>query len=125
MIYPTLFAFKRGKVLFCCVLFVNAFWQILLFSDAHLFYLYRFHLSFAMLDLFFNAGSEVISLSLATWISIIMQVGFILAYTFIITLLAFYFESKSTQIRIFVLVLSAFLLVYLGVNLTHAYAMAK
>lgn len=78
-----------------------------------------------MLDLFFNAGSEVISLSLATWISIIMQVGFILAYTFIITLLAFYFESKSTQIRIFVLVLSAFLLVYLGVNLTHAYAMAK
>lgn len=125
VIYPMLFAFKRGKVLFCCVLFVNAFWQILLFSDAHLFYLYRFHLSFAMLDLFFNAGSEVISLSLATWISIILQVGFILAYTFIITLLAFYFESKSTQIRIFVLILPAFLLVYLGVNLTHAYAMAK
>lgn len=125
LIYPTLFVFKRGKVLFLWILLINAFLQILLLSDAHLFYLYRFHLSFAMLDLFFNAGDEVISLSLATWLSIALKVVLILIYTLIITLLAFYFDKKDARIRAFILSLPAFLLIYLGVNLIHAFAMAK
>lgn len=123
LIYPTLFVLKRAKILFFYALLINAFAQIVLLIDAHLFYLYRFHLSFAMLDLFFNAGSEVISLSASTWISIILQLCLAICFACAVVALTFWISKK--QIRGFGIAFCAFVAIYLGANLTHAFAFAK
>lgn len=123
LIYPALFALKRNKILFSYILLINFLAQIVLLIDAHLFYLYRFHLSFAMLDLFFNAGSEVISLSASTWISIILQISLAIGFACVAVALAFWIAKR--QVRGFGIAFCAFVAIYLGANLTHAYAFAK
>ena len=121
LIYPILFVFKNKKILLFCIFLVNILAQIVLLSDAHLFYLYRFHLSFAMLDLFFNTGGEVIQFSLETTLSIVFEILIMCVCVFVVSICAFYLQGFK---RLFITFLCAFF-VYISVNLTHAYASAK
>ena len=55
------------KVSFFVVFVANLLFLILFTSDTFVFQLYRFHLNWAMIDLFINGGSEVIHFSWQMW----------------------------------------------------------
>lgn len=72
--------------------------------DAHVFLLYRFHISWAMLDLFFNAGNEVISFSAGTWRSIALEAAVLLLYAVIVALAATALSLFKVKLRFMLLV---------------------
>ncbi|TQR41863.1 hypothetical protein DMB95_02825 [Campylobacter sp. MIT 12-8780] len=124
--YPLFLVLKNKMVLaFFITCLINIFAHIILLTDAHIFYLYRFHLSFAMLDLFFNAGGEVISLSTQTVLAIIIKVLVIIFYVVFASLFALYLAQNKSHKRFFVLVLPLMIVLYLSVNFIHALSMAK
>ena len=96
---------------------------LILAVDAHVFVLYRFHLTLAMLDLFFNAGGEVIALSSATYTSIGIELGVIILYSAAATALALWLSFK--RLRGAGVLGAVCVACYLCANFAHAYAAAK
>lgn len=96
--------------------------HIILATDAQVFALYRFHLSYAMLDLFINGGGEVISLSSDTWLSILFEAMGIVVYSVAVLGLAVFIAYKGFKARLWVLLV---LLMYVLANLINAYASAR
>lgn len=96
--------------------------HIILATDAQVFALYRFHLSYAMLDLFINGGGEVISLSSDTWFSILFEAMGIVVYSVAVLGLAVFIAYKGFKARLWVLLA---LLMYVLANLINAYASAR
>ena len=123
LIFPV-FAFKQhiGKWRFIYATVIITLCHIVLATDAKVFELYRFHISYAMIDLFFNAGGEVIELSTDTWISIVFQIAFCAFYSAIMLTLAMFCAYRGIKSRIFVILA---LICYLIANLIHAYSSAK
>lgn len=105
--------------IFICVLLL----QLVLAVDAHVFTLYRFHLTMAMLDLFFNAGGEVISFSFSTYVSIFMEAAVLLVYALAATALALYCSRR--RLRGAGWLALCCVICYLGANITHALGSAK
>lgn len=97
--------------------------QLILAVDAHVFTLYRFHLTWAMLDLFFNAGGEVIAFSAATYISIFTELCLLILYAAVAVGLSLFFASKRLRGPGFIAICCVVL--YLCANFAHAYASAK
>ena len=108
-----------GRYLYATL--IIALLHIVLATDAQVFALYRFHLSYAMLDLFINGGGEIISLSADTWWSIGLQILVIVGYSLVTVGLA---RFLSHHVRARFLVFLA-LLMYVLANLVHAYAAAR
>lgn len=123
LIFPV-FAFKQhiGKWRFIYATVIITLCHVVLATDAKVFELYRFHISYAMIDLFFNAGGEVIELSTDTWISIVFQIAFCAFYSAIMLTLAMFCAYRGIKARIFVILA---LICYLIANLIHAYSSAK
>ena len=123
LIFPV-FVFKQhiGKWRFIYATVIITLCHIVLATDAKVFELYRFHISYAMIDLFFNAGGEVIELSTDTWISIVFQIAFCAFYSAIMLTLAMFCAYRGIKSRIFVILA---LICYLIANLIHAYSSAK
>lgn len=123
LIFPV-FVFKQhiGKWRFIYATVIITLCHIVLATDAKVFELYRFHISYAMIDLFFNAGGEVIELSTDTWISIGFQIAFCAFYSAIMLTLAMFCAYRGIKARIFVILA---LICYLIANLIHAYSSAK
>lgn len=96
--------------------------HIILATDAQVFALYRFHLSYAMLDLFINGGGEVISFSSDTWLSILFEAMGIVVYSVAVLGLAVFIAYKGFKARLWVL-LAIFM--YVLANLINAYASAR
>lgn len=124
-IFPVLLLRKKGKGIgvgrYVYAALVVALAQIVLATDAQVFSLYRFHLSYAMLDLFINGGGEVISLSADTWWSIALQAAGIVLYAFIVLGVALFLAGR---VRVGLLVGLA-LVMYVLANLVNAYAAAR
>lgn len=118
------FAFKDriGKWRFIYATVIITLCHVILATDAQVFELYRFHISYAMLDLFFNAGGQVIELSVDTWISIAFKVAFCIFYSAIALTLAMFCSYRGLKARVFVIFA---LLAYAIANLVHAYSAAK
>lgn len=123
LIFPvTLFKRKVTALFFTYCTVIVALMHIVLAVDAHVFALYRFHLTLAMLDLFFNTGGQVISFSFDTILSIAMEAGLIILYAVIATALAFLLAIRGFKSKKFVIL---FILCYVLANGVHAYAHAK
>lgn len=119
ILLPSLFK-KKSSLLFVlwCVI-VLTLMQIVLAVDAHVFSLYRFHLNYAMLDLFFNAQGQVISFSSDTTFSILLEVVAIIVYCALALGLAAFCAIKGFHSKKFVITCVIF---YVIANLIHAYA---
>lgn len=123
LIGPLLFFKKKLKIFsFAYMVLVAALLHIVLAVDAHTFSLYRFHLNFAMLDLFFNAGGQVISFSSETIVSIAIEVAVIIVYAALAVGLSALIAFKGFKTRPWVLLCIA---CYVMANLVNAYASAK
>lgn len=120
LLYPQLLILKR--------LGSNAIWAIgiaillsfllllVLAIDAHVFYLYRFHLSAAMLELYLNG--QIINFSASMYLTIFIEGALLFLYTVIAVLLAF---KLSQNFKHYILALCLpWCLLFLGVNLMHA-----
>ncbi len=92
----------------------------LLAIDAHVFYLYRFHLSMAMLELFFNG--QIISFSLTMKLAIAFEIFLLLLYTVLAVFFAYKFSKRKKGA--FLLTLAPAFLLFLGVNLLNTAAAA-
>lgn len=123
LVFPVL-AYKKnvGKYRFIYTTLIVTLLHILLATDAHVFSLYRFHINWAMIDLFINGNGEVISLSAQTWISIGMQALMCLIYSLVATATAMFFAFKKIRTRFFIIL---FLIMYAVANIAHAYGNAK
>lgn len=123
LIFPV-FSFKEklGKWRFLYATAIISILHIILSTDAHVFELYRFHINYAMLDLFFNAGGEVIEFSTDTWISIALQVVGIIVYSMIVLGIGIFLAAKKIHIKLFIILIC---LMYVIANLVHAYSSAK
>ncbi len=125
VLFVPLLCFKKqiSKLNFIYLLLVTLALELVLAVDAHVFALYRFHVNLAMLDLFFNAGGEVISFSAATYASIFIELGLILLYALASVSLALLFSRR--RLRGAGIVALVCLGLYLCSNFAHAYASAK
>lgn len=123
LIFPV-FVFKEhiGKWRFIYATTIITLCHVILATDAKVFELYRFHINYAMLDLFFNAGGEVIELSTDTWISIVFQVAFCAFYSAIVLTIAMFLAYRGIKARI---IATLAILCYIIANLIHAYSAAK
>ncbi len=106
-------------ILWCTV--VVALMHLVLAVDAHVFALYRFHVTLAMLDLFFNAGGQVISFSEDMIISIVIELAVIIVYSLIAVGFALLCAIRGCHSRKFIL---GCILCYVMANGIHAYAFA-
>ncbi len=123
LIGPLLFFKKKLKFFsYAYMVLSAALLHIVLAVDAHTFILYRFHLNFAMLDLFFNAGGQVISFSSETIVSIVAETAAILVYASLAVGLSAWAAFKGFKSRPWVLLCIA---CYVLANLVNAYASAK
>ena len=119
---PALLKRKWGKEFVFYGVIIALLLQIVLAVDAHVFSLYRFHVNLAMLDLFVNGGGQIISFSMATILSIVLEVVVLLFFSAAAVILAFSFAKKSRKVLYFAVIAIS---LYLGANLVHAFASAK
>ena len=119
---PALLKKKWGKGFIFYGVIIALLLQIVLAVDAHVFSLYRFHVNLAMLDLFVNGGGQIISFSMATILSIVLEVVVLLFFSAAAGILAFSFAKKSRKVIYFAVIAIS---LYLGANLVHAFASAK
>ena len=119
---PALLKKKWGKGFIFYGVIIALLLQIVLAVDAHVFSLYRFHVNLAMLDLFVNGGGQIISFSMATILSIVLEVVVLLFFSAAAVILAFSFAKKSRKVIYFAVIAIS---LYLGANLVHAFASAK
>ena len=124
LVVPLLICKRQlSKLNFLYLIVVILLAEVALAVDAHVFTLYRFHINWAMLDLFFNAGGEVIVLSSATYISIFLELAVLLIYALaVVTLSLWLLHARKRGAGIIALLC---VLCYVGANFTHAYASAK
>ena len=121
-LYPLLKLLKnRHPVYVKAAAFIISFLLLLILAiDAHVFYLYRFHLSVAMLELFFNG--QIISFSSSMKLSITIEAVLLCCYVLLMVFLALRLVSFKKFKSYFLLVPSC--LLFLGVNIMHAAATA-
>lgn len=94
----------------------------LLALDAHVYALNRFHFTPAVFELFVHRGEPVTAISLEIWLSILWRLCFLLGYSVVVLLLAWYLAQRGLRCR-FLAVLC--LVMYVMANLIHAYADVK
>lgn len=117
-----LFVKQPGKIILLWTWLVVFLASLVLAVDAHVFALYRFHINLAMLDLFFNAGGEVIAFSVNTWLSIGLELILLVAGSMFLTWLAFRLLRQGVRLGSLVWLLC---LCYIQANITHAFCAAK
>ena len=109
---------KRGAQI--VALIVNLLLLIVFTADTFVFQLYRFHLNWAVIDLFVNGGGEVIKFSNKMWTQIGCIVLFLVILSSIIVWLARQAASKLIVWPLIVL----FVFSFAAGNLWHAWAAA-
>ena len=113
------FVFSK-KIGLIVVFIVNLLFLVVFTSDTFVFQLYRFHLNWAMIDLFVNGGGEVVHFSGQMWLQIVLIVfGLSLVACFTIWL-AIRFAEKFVVWPM----VTVFLVCFVGGNLSHAWASA-
>ena len=96
--------------------------HIIIAADAGVYEVYRFHINYAMLDLFFNTGGEVISFSAETWVAIYVQAIVCVVYSAVVLGLSMLLAYHGVKCRLFI---TLALLSYAVANLVHAYSSAR
>ena len=119
---PSIVKKDLGKGFIVYSAFIALLLQVILAVDAHVFSLYRFHINLAMLDLFVNGGGQIISFSLATIFSIVLEVAVLLLYALAVAIIALVFTKKDYTVKWWVILA---VVLYLAANITHAFASAK
>ena len=120
LIFPVAHFFKRKTTLVWSWL-LSSFILTAIVSDTFVFQLYRFHLNWAMVDLFINGGSEVIHFSLDMWIQILLLVAGILVGSGALVWVTNFLANKTWRVWPWSLL---FVLAFIVGNLSHAYAVA-
>mgnify|MGYP003374852903 CR=1 FL=1 len=95
---------------------------LILAVDAHVFYLYRFHLNLAMLDLFFNGNGQIITFSFGMIVSIVLEVVILFTLVLFVSLVAFIAQRKRNLKFRFTLI--PLCICFIAANLCHTYAQA-
>lgn len=113
--------FRSKKIIVFAVFVVNLFYLTTIVSDTYVYQLYRFHLNWAMVDLFVNGGSEVIHFSFGMWLEIALLVCGILVLIASILYIVLKWE-KSIAVWPFAV---GFVVCFLAGNLTYALASAS
>ena len=120
LIFPVAYYFKSKTTLVWSWLLSSLILTAMV-ADTFVFQLYRFHLNWAMVDLFINGGSEVIHFSFDMWIQILLLVAGILVGSSALVWVTNFLSNKTCRVLPWSLMLiSAFIV---G-NLSHAYAVA-
>ena len=120
LIFPVAHFFKRKTTLVWSWLLSSLILTAIV-SDTFVFQLYRFHLNWAMVDLFINGGSEVIHFSLDMWIQILLLVAGILVGSAALVWVTNFLANKTWRVWPWSLL---FVLAFIVGNLSHAYAVA-
>jgi len=94
---------------------------IVLSVDAHTFHLYRFHLSIAMMDLFWHGGSEILEVSADMMLSIVLEIIGIVIYSVAVVLFSIYLTNKKVKVRKYAILAT---LLYVFANGVNCYAKA-
>lgn len=108
-----------SRIAYASLILTIAF--IVLSVDAHTFQLYKFHLSIAMIDLFWHGGTEILEVSSEMKQSIALEIAGIVIYSIAVTLLSIYLTKKKVRVRKYV-ILSV--LLYVFANGVNCYAKA-
>lgn len=120
LIFPVAYYFKSKTTLVWSWLLSSLILTAMV-ADTFVFQLYRFHLNWAMVDLFINGGSEVIHFSFDMWIQILLLIAGILVGSSALVWVTNFLSNKTCRVLPWSLMLiSAFIV---G-NLSHAYAVA-
>ncbi len=85
--------FKSAKAFAFILLLFNSVLLIFIVADTYVYQLYRFHLNWAMIDLFINGGGEVIHFSGEMW----MQISLICIVIVAVSLGAQYLSAKAVR----------------------------
>ena len=110
----------KGKAFWLGALVINSAWVTLVLADTFVFQLYRFHLNWAVMDLFINGGSEVIHFSLGMWIQILVMLMAVMAA---VAGLLFLVYRYLKNLKVWPWATSLMVAFIIG-NLSHAYAVA-
>lgn len=113
--------FRSKKIIVFVAFVVNLFYLTTIVSDTYVYQLYRFHLNWAMVDLFINGGSEVIHFSLGMWLQISLLVCGIAALIAAILYIVLRWEKRIAALPFAV----CFVVCFLAGNLTYALASAS
>lgn len=122
LIFPFSYFKYQTKGFICYSTLILSLLSIILAIDANVYYLYRFHMNFAMLDLFLNGGGQIIAFSFEMIMSIVLEIALIVLYALATVLLSRFLLRKNFKFKILVALV---LFAYLGANVAHAYAAAK
>lgn len=113
--------FRSKKIIVFAAFVVNLFYLTTIVSDTYVYQLYRFHLNWAMVDLFVNGGSEVIHFSFGMWLEIALLVCGILVLIASILYIVLKWEKRIAVWPFAV----GFVVCFLAGNLTYALASAS
>lgn len=113
--------FRSKKIIVFAAFVVNLFYLTTIVSDTYVYQLYRFHLNWAMVDLFVNGGSEVIHFSFGMWLEIALLVCGILVLIAAILYIVLKWEKRIAVWPFAV----GFVVCFLAGNLTYALASAS
>lgn len=113
--------FRSKKIIVFATFVVNLFYLTTIVSDTYVYQLYRFHLNWAMVDLFVNGGSEVIHFSFGMWLEIALLVCGILVLIAAILYIVLKWEKRIVVWPFAV----GFVVCFLAGNLTYALASAS
>lgn len=113
--------FRSKKIIVFTAFVVNLFYLTTIVSDTYVYQLYRFHLNWAMVDLFVNGGSEVIHFSFGMWLEIALLVCGILVLIASILYIVLKWEKRIAVWPFAV----GFVVCFLAGNLTYALASAS
>lgn len=113
--------FRSKKIIVFAAFVVNLFYLTTIVSDTYVYQLYRFHLNWAMVDLFVNGGSEVIHFSFEMWLEIALLVCGIAILIAAILYVVLRWEKRIAVWSFAV----CFIMCFLAGNLTYALASAS
>lgn len=113
--------FRSKKIIVFAAFVVNLFYLTTIVSDTYVYQLYRFHMNWAMVDLFVNGGSEVIHFSFGMWQEIALLVCGILVLIAAILYIVLKWEKRIVVWPFAV----GFVVCFLAGNLTYALASAS
>lgn len=113
---------RRQSLLSLWAALVNGVLLVAIVADTFVFDLYRFHLNFAVLDLFINGGGEVIKFSFGMWV----QIWLIVAGVGLFTTALVYLANRISRSQRRALPWMVLLFVcWIVANVTHAVGIAK
>ncbi|HAR80048.1 MAG TPA: hypothetical protein DCR21_04375 [Succinivibrionaceae bacterium] len=116
-LFPNKIGWKR--ICYAVLLLTVAF--ICLAVDAHTFWLYRFHVSIAMLDLFWHGGSEILEVSSEMASSIAIEIVAIILYAILISCVSLFLAKHRFGARKLAFLM---VLLYVFANGVNCYANA-